>query len=144
MNLFKNIFKKKNRTKKNVFIVEDNEAYAKLLQTFIHIRFPEIEEIKIFSTGEIFLTALHHNPFIVIVDYFLDSKNKHAVNGLEIIKRIKVQKPETNIIVLSEQEILGVAVEAIEQYDCIYVQKDQEAFNKVEQFIKAIYILKNH
>ncbi|OFY84795.1 MAG: hypothetical protein A3F72_05925 [Bacteroidetes bacterium RIFCSPLOWO2_12_FULL_35_15] len=129
--------------KKNIFIVEDNEVYAKSLQTFIQIRFPEIREIKIFSIGETCLLELHRNPDIIIMDYFLNSKYDSADNGLEIIKRIKTEKPQANIILLSIQEKLNVAVEAIEEYDCIYVQKDQEAFHKVEQFIKTIFILKN-
>ena len=129
--------------KKNIFIVEDNEVYAKSLQTFIQIRFPEIREIKIFSIGETCLLELHRNPGIIIMDYFLNSKYDSADNGLEIIKRIKTEKPKANIILLSIQEKLNVAVEALEEYGCIYVQKDQEAFHKVEQFIKAIFILKN-
>lgn len=143
MNLPLKSFEKLQQQKKILFIVEDNEVYAKSLQTFIQIRFPEIPEIKIFSIGEMCLLELHRNPNIIIMDYFLNSKYDSADNGLEIIKRIKAEKPQTNIILLSIQEKLNVAVEAIENFDCMYVQKDQEAFNKVEQFIKTIFILKN-
>jgi len=121
---------------KTIFIVEDNEIYAKSLQIFIQSRFPKIKEIIIFKIGETCLMELHRNPSIVIMDYFLNSKYEEADNGLEIIKRIKTQKPQTNIIVLSAQEKFDVVIEAIKQYDCNYVQKDQEAFNKVEQLIK--------
>jgi len=122
-----------------IFIVEDNEVYAKSLQTFIQIRFPRIKEIKIFRIGEMCLMELDHNPGIVIMDYFLNSKYNEAGNGLEIIKRIKIQKPQTNIIVLSIQEKFNVILESVKEYDCIYVQKDQEAFHKVEQSIKEIF-----
>lgn len=143
MNKSLNSFKKIQTRKKIVFIVEDNEVYAKSLQTFIQIHFPEIKEIKIFSIGEMCLLEMHRNPSIIIMDYFLNSKYEAADNGLEIIKRVKEKNNDTNIIVLSIQEKLNVAVEAIENYDCIYVQKDQEAFSKVEQFIRTIFILKN-
>jgi DNA-binding NarL/FixJ family response regulator len=126
-------------TKEIIFIVEDNEVYAKSLQTFIQTRFPNIKGIKIFRIGEMCLMELHRNPSIVIMDYFLNSKYEEAENGLEIIKRIKAEKPETNIIVLSAQENFNVILEAIKEYDCNYVQKDKEAFSNIEQLIKAIF-----
>ena len=118
-----------------VFIVEDNDVYAKSLQGFIKIRFPDIK-IKIFTVGETCLTKLHLNPDIVIMDYFLNSNFGEAQNGLEIINHIKAQNPQTNIIVLSAQENYNVVLEAIKQYGCFYVQKDHKAFNKVMQIIK--------
>lgn len=141
--MFTKIFKRTNPRKKIIFIVEDNDVYAKSLQTFIKARFPNISEIKTFRIGEMCLMELHRNPGIVIMDYFLNSKYEEAHNGLEIIKRIKAQKPQTNIIVLSNHEKINDIVEAIKQYDCNYVQKDEEAFNKVEQFIKEIFDRKN-
>jgi len=138
-----NSFGKINPDKKIIFIVEDNELYAKTLQTFIYNSFPTIQEINIFSIGEMCLMEMHRNPAIVIMDYFLNSQYEQADNGLEIIKRIKIQKPYTNIIVLSAQENFQVVIEAIKQYDCIYVQKNDEAFTKVKQFIKEIFNRKN-
>lgn len=143
MNTFANILGKISPDKKIIFIVEDNAVYAKSMKTFIQIHFTDIKEIKIFCIGEMCLMELDRNPGIVIMDYFLNSKYKEAVNGLEIIKRIKEQKPKTNIIVLSVQEKFNVVLEAIKEYDCMYVQKDQTAFNKVGQFIKEIYNHKN-
>ena len=128
--------KKENQIK--IFIVEDNDVYAKSLQIFIKNCFPNIKEIKIFRIGELCLLELNHNPNIVIMDYFLNSKYEEAQNGLEIIKRIKAQKPKTNIIVVSAQKDFNVVLEAIREYDCLYVQKDDEALNKIELFIKEI------
>lgn len=122
----------------NIFIVEDNEVYAKSLQVYLLTHFPNIKEINIFPVGEMCLIELHRNPDIVIMDYFLNSKYSEAHNGLEIIGSIKAQKPQTSIIVLSVQIDFNIIVEAINQYDCIFVQKGKEAFNKVEQIIKKI------
>lgn len=119
-----------------IFIVEDNEAYAKSLQTFIRSRFPGVKDVKIFRIGELSLMELHRNPSVVIVDYFLNSKYEEAHNGLEIIKKIKAEKPLTNIIVLSAQEKFDVILDAIKKYDCSYVQKDKDSFQHVEQLIK--------
>ena len=143
MNTLSDFFRNITRHKKDIFIVEDNEVYAKALQTFIQSHFSEIKETKIFNIGEICLTEMHRKPNIVILDYFLNSKFLSAYNGLEIIKRIKAQTPETNIIVLSAQEKNENILEAIKQYDCSYVYKNEQAFTKVEKLIKEIFSREN-
>ena len=120
----------------NIFIVEDNDLYAKSLKSFIYLKFPYITEITIFRIGEICLLELDRRPDIVIMDYFLNAKYEGAQNGLEIIKQIKKQNTDTHIIVLSNQDNYNVVLDAIKQYGCFYVQKDETAFNKVEQMIK--------
>jgi DNA-binding NarL/FixJ family response regulator len=119
----------------SVFLVEDNTVYAKSLQGFLLTHFPDMK-IKLFPVGETCLMKMHLNPDVVIMDYFLNSKYGEAQNGLEIIKRIKEQNPQTNIVVLSAQDNYTVVLDAIKQYGCFYVQKDEGAFNKVQQLIK--------
>ena len=124
---------------KKIFIVEDNEAYAKSLQTFLQIRLPNIKEIAIFRIGELCLLEMHRTPDIVIMDYYLNSKYPEAQNGIEIVKRIKTLSPRTNIILLSIQKNIDVAIDAIRKYNCLYVQKNKEGFEKTEQFILKIF-----
>ena len=113
--------------------------YAKALQSFIVNQFPDVTEVKIFSIGEMSLMELYRKPGIVIMDYFLNSKFSEAHNGLEIIEQIKTHNPLTNIIVLSSQSNSKIVLEAISLFDCTYVQKGEEAFNKIEQTIKKIF-----
>lgn len=141
--MFANFFKRIKSHKKIIFIVEDNEVYAKYLQAFLHSRFPEVKEIKVFQIGELCLRELDREPSIVILDYFLNSKYHDAQNGLEIINRIKLSKPKTNIIVLSVQQNLEVILEIVKKHNCVYVQKDIEAFNKVKLAVQEIFYLKN-
>lgn len=142
--MFTKMFKRKSFSNKILFIVEDNEVYGKSLKGFIKANLPEINEIKIFRTGEMCLMEMHRSPGIVIVDYFLNSKYKEADNGLEIIKQIKNQYPNTHIIVLSSQESPGVIIQAISQYDCVYVQKDKDSFQHVERILKDFISRKSY
>ena len=125
----------KAHNKISVFLVEDNNIYAKSLQGFLITHFPDIK-IRLFPVGETCLMKMHLNPDVIIMDYFLNSKYGEAQNGLEIIKRIKEQNSQTNIVVLSAQDNYTVVLDAIKQYGCFYVQKDEGAFNKVLQLIK--------
>jgi DNA-binding NarL/FixJ family response regulator len=125
------------KTQIKIFIVEDNILYANTLRGFLKTNFPNVK-IKIYHTGEMFLAELFLKPDIVIMDYFLNSKYDEALNGLEIIRQIKNQNPDTHIIVLSIQEKYSVIIKAIALYQCSYVQKDNEAFNKVAELINDL------
>jgi ActR/RegA family two-component response regulator len=138
MSFLKNLFEPKTKKTGIIFIVEDNTAYAKTLAAFIKATFAEIKEIKIFPVGETCVTELDMHPDLIIMDYFLDSKYTDAETGLEIIKQIRAEHPEMNILLLSGQKDMGVALETVRTYKCSYVQKNEEAFERVEEIIKEI------
>ena len=138
MNFLKNLFKSKSIKSGIIFIVEDNPAYAQTLEIALQSSIPDITEIKIFSVGETCLLELSKNPDVIIIDYFLDSQENNAATGLEIIKKIRIQKPELNIIVLSSQKEINVVLEAVKTYNCSYVKKDELAFDRIEEIIKEI------
>ncbi|HSH67919.1 MAG TPA: response regulator [Bacteroidia bacterium] len=139
MNFLKKLISPSSVKTKIIFIVEDNPAYAKTLEAFLKNKFSDVKEIKVFPVGEVCLMEIHRNPTVVIMDYFLDTKYADAETGLEIIQKIKAQKPQTNIIILSSQKALDVTHEAVKKYDCNYVNKDESAFSKVEALIRQMW-----
>ena len=141
MNMFTNLFRKDDQNEKTIFIVEDNELYAKSLQSFLTIRFPEIHRIKIFPVGELCLMELYQNPTVVIMDHMLNSKYTDAASGLSIIKKIKAASDRTNIILLSAQKEFEVVSKAISKYGCTYLQKNEESFKKVEELARKFFHL---
>ena len=138
MSFLKNFFKPALSKSGIIFVVEDNPAYAKTLEAFLKSSFPDAKEVKVFSVGETCLMELQRNPDIIIIDYFLDTKYHDAETGLEIIKKIRAEKPKVNIIVLSSQKEIEVVLEAVKTYNCKYVQKDEHAFTTIESIINEI------
>lgn len=138
MNFLMNLFKSKAQKTGIVFIVEDNKAYAETLKAFLKADVPEIKEIKTFPVGETCLLELHKNPDLVIIDYYLDSKYYDAETGIEIVKQIRAEHPEMDILVLSSQKDVDVVLEAIKKYNCSYVNKDDKAFGKVSEVVKEV------
>jgi two-component system OmpR family response regulator len=138
MNFLKKLLKSKNPKTGIIFIVEDNQAYAKTLESFLKSSFPTIKEIKIFPVGETCLEELDKNPDLIIMDYFLDSKYYDAETGLETIKKIRLAKAEMNIVVLSSQNEIDVVIEAVKQYSCSYVKKDANAFSRLEEIVREV------
>lgn len=138
MNAIISFFNKIFIRKKTIYIVEDNAIYSKSLQAFLITRFPNLN-IETFTNGEACLLELYRNPFIIIMDYLLNTSNSDAADGLSIIHKIKTSNSETKIILLSSQTDLDVFVKAISNYGCTYLRKDEQAFKKVEHFIKEIF-----
>lgn len=137
--VFKSFWQKKIKNK-TIFIVEDNKTYAKALELYLKTSFPDVKEVKYFPVGEVALMELERkNPSIIIMDYFLADKYYDAETGIAAIKEIKDKKPDMNIILLSSQSEINVALEATKTYHCHYVRKDDKAFNKVEHFIKGVW-----
>ena len=143
MNIFLSFYNKISPRRNIIFIVEDNRVYSKSLQGFLTTRFPKTK-IETFSNGEACLIELHKNPTIVIMDYLLNTDDSNAADGLSIIQKIKVSSSKTNIILLSAQTDLDVFVKAISIYGCTYLQKDEQAFKKIDHFIKAIFHSSKH
>lgn len=128
--------KSKSRPGKSVFIIEDDVLYGKSLQSFIQNSFSDIDDVRVFPDGETFLNENQGFPIAIIIDYYLNSKQPHAHNGIEIIKQIKNQNQNTNIIVLSSQNKPGVILEAIRDFNCRYIEKDTDSFKHIERLIQ--------
>ena len=121
--------------KQMIFIVEDNTLYAKSLQYYLEDRLSE-PEIRIFSLGESCIEQLHLNPDYIIMDYFLNSKERNAMDGLDTIREIRKRNADSRIILLSAQKNMDVTVEAIQDHHCNYVAKNEVSFEKVYNIIE--------
>ncbi|MFN8142804.1 MAG: response regulator [Bacteroidia bacterium] len=71
-------------------------------------------------------------PIPVVLDYHLDSSDPTAMNGLQVLKKIKEQFPEVPVIFLSGQEKAEIAANTMKYgaYDCVV--KNESAFHRLE------------
>jgi CheY-like chemotaxis protein len=119
--------------KKKIFIVEDEELFANLLKDFLERKTKH--EVCLFHTGEECLDHMQLKPDVIILDYFLDSKEKDAADGLEILRKIRGMGSRAHIIFLSGQTGFGVAMQSRFDGAQHYVIKDDQAFGRIEQLI---------
>ncbi|MBC7382559.1 MAG: response regulator [Bacteroidia bacterium] len=122
--------------KKSVFIVDDDEMFSGLLEA--HLSGNKLLQVNKFSTGEQALNELTNDLFAVILDYNLDTVDKNAANGLDILKEIKKTFPDIHAIMLSAQTRYGVAANSIKEGAEQYVMKDEAAFEKINEILNAI------
>lgn len=122
--------------KVKLFLVDDDALFLKSLQ----IEFLESADFEIFtfSTGELCLDNLNLNPDIIILDYHLDGINKGAMNGLEVLDKIKLENQLVPVIMLSSQDKIDVAIKCIHHKAADYVVKSETAFLRLKQIIVKV------
>jgi len=118
-----------------VFLVDDNELQLAALADYLSGN--EALQITTFATGEECLGKLHLNPDVVVLDFNLDSVDRHAANGMEILEQIRKYNQSTRVIILSSQEKYAVALQTISKGAAHYVLKGEDAFEKVKALIDS-------
>jgi two-component system OmpR family response regulator len=121
-----------------VAIVDDDPQMALMLDDFIMRTFPSAE-VYDYNTGEAALQAFTESPDVIILDYHLDSIETGAMNGLEVLLKIKERYPKVPVIFLSHQERIEVASNTIRFGAYDYVVKNESAFHRIEILLNNIF-----
>jgi len=122
--------------KYTIFVIDDDSLILEMLKSVIS----EDKSINVISflSGEDALLNLDLNPEIVVLDYYLNSINNKAMNGLSVLKEIKKNLPSSKVIILSGQEDLEVVYKLNHYNADDYVVKDKNAVLNVKKIIDAI------
>ncbi len=122
--------------KRYLFLVDDEPIQNEMLKDFLTERF--LYEIVVFDSGEDALKKLHLKPEILILDYYLNANNPNAKNGIDILKQLKEVSPATQVIALSGQDKIEVAIDTIKFGAYDYVVKGESAFSRIENIINNL------
>jgi len=121
---------------KTIFIVDDEPLLTEMLKDAIREQCPGMV-VKAFPTGEDCIKSLSKAPDLVVLDYYLNSREKDAANGIDILKEIKSRNKALPVIMLSSQKNYGTAAQTIRYGAVHYVIKGQDAFQEINELIKA-------
>jgi two-component system, OmpR family, response regulator len=126
-----------NHEKIRLFLVDDDAVFLKSLE----IEFLQHADftIETFATGELCIAALFHGPDVIILDYLLDGMDKNAMNGIEVLDKIKAFNPDIPVIMLSAQDSIDVAVNCMHHAAFDYVVKSETAFIRLQKIITTIF-----
>ncbi len=116
--------KKTKMGKSKIFVVEDDIMYSKILSHKLSMD-PEFE-VSVFNDGESFLKKLHLKPDVVTLDHSLPD-----ITGLELLKKIKKEHPNIQVVVLSAQENVATAIELLQSGAYDYILKDAKSMDKI-------------
>jgi DNA-binding NtrC family response regulator len=124
------------KNKVKLFLVDDDPMYLKLLEIEF-LQYPDFK-LETFSTGEICIKNLSHNPDIIILDYHLNGVDKHAMNGIQTLDKIKAENPGITVVMLSSQDKIEVAINCMHHHAFDYIVKSETAFLRLQKVIDTI------
>lgn len=107
-----------------IFVVDDNELYAKASQH--HLSLNPDNEVEAFSTGKECLNNLYTKPNLVFLDYSLPD-----ISGIEVLRKIKQSYSEIPVVIVSGQEDVSTAVELLKEGAYDYIVKDENAHERM-------------
>ena len=121
----------------NIFLVEDDPQYASGLKYDLESH--TAHSISCFTNGEDCLKNLKEMPDVVLLDYFLEG----TMNGLDVLKKIRKYNDNIQVVLLSGQDKIEVAANALKLGAYDYVVKNQSAFIRTRNTISRLLRLKN-
>ncbi len=127
----------KSEDKIKLFLVDDDAVFLKLLE----IEFLENADfyIETYSTGELCIENLSHNPDMIILDYHLDGIDRDAMNGIDTLDQIKAFNAEIPVVLLSSQDRIDAAINCMHHGAFDYVVKSETAFLRLQKIIDTIF-----
>ena len=126
--------------RKLIFIVDDDPVLAEMLKD--HLSKMTHYEIHVFEKGEDCIEKMNLKPGIVFLDFYLNSVDKDAMDGLEVLQEIKKIDPEVDVVMLSGQDKIEVAVKTMQYGAFDYIVKGESAFYRAEKAVFNIYRFK--
>ena len=115
-----------------IYIVEDDPPVNSMLCMFLEKQ--GFTQVSGFHTAEEMLAVLPlKKPVIIIQDFDLP-----GMNGLDVIRNVKLNYPNTEFIFLSGQRSIEIAVEAIKNGAFDYIVKDSFAKENVVTKINTL------
>lgn len=111
-----------------IFVVIESPIYNNLVVGFLKSK--KYTNLMSFHTGKECIGQLKMNPDIVVCNYSMEE-----MNGLELMKKIKSEKPETDFFFLSGQNDVEVAVSIIKHGAVDYIVKNDKALAKLARSI---------
>ncbi len=128
-----NLFKMENQFK--FFIVDDDIFCANVYQQYL--KNMNYSDITYYSNGNDCLINLNQSPDIIFLDH-----NMEDITGFEVLKKIKRYNHNIYVVMVSGQENIKTAVDALKYGAFDYVIKDNNVCDKMTQVIDKIIKVK--
>lgn len=114
-----------------IFVVDDDELYVARLAHFLSLN-PEYQVTKFYSAKSLAL-ALHEKPDIITLDYYMPD-----INGDALLNQVKELSPETQVIIISGQEDIKVAIDLFKKGVHDYIVKDADTEQRLWMAIQNL------
>lgn len=114
-----------------IALIDDDASFCEMVKDHIAKKFPE-SVVSVYHTGEDALAAPEARPDIIVLDYQLDSVKADAMNGIQVLSKLKERFTDTPVIFLSSQDRMEVATNTIKYGAYDYITKNETSFHRLE------------
>jgi two-component system response regulator AtoC len=115
-----------------IFVVEDSEWYNRLLVHTLSMD-PDYEIKSFFNGKDLLLDSIFESPDIITLDYRLPD-----ITGLEVLKRIREENRDIQVILISEQEDINTVVNLLKLGAYDYITKSDDIRDRLLNTVKNI------
>ncbi|WP_234369087.1 response regulator [Brumimicrobium mesophilum] len=120
-----------NKLNNKIFAVDDDLFHLGAMKQILNSNGDE--EIVTFENGVECLLEIHQNPKIVFLDHQMG-----IYTGFETLKKIKRHNPNIFVVMVSAQEEMQTAIDALKYGAFDYLQKDENLEQKVLEVMQKI------
>ena len=113
------------------FIVDDDVFCSRFYEQ--NLRNQRFTDVTCYANGIDCLNNLHLNPDIIFLDH-----NMEELSGFEVLKKIKRVNPNIYVVMVSGQDNIKTAVDALKYGAFDYVIKDQQVNDNMLKIIGKI------
>lgn len=124
-----------NQNQFKFFIVDDDIFCANMYEQ--HLTNMNYNDVTYFNNGNDCLSSLDLNPEIIFLDH-----NMEDITGFEVLKKIKRYNPNIYVVMISGQENIKTAVDALKYGAFDYIIKDADVCEKINLIINKIIQVK--
>jgi DNA-binding NtrC family response regulator len=124
--------------KLNVLIIDDDKSVLKSVEHQLQSAFKDIYNISSFMTGEDAIENIKGDPDICIIDFYLNSDNPNAMNGVSFLQKIKNRNTEVEAVMLSGETDAEVAKCCLEHGAFDYITKGSDAPYRMKLAMKNL------
>jgi len=114
-----------------IFLVDDDPFCGRMYEQ--HVRNLGHANVTLFNDGQDCLNRLTDQPDIIFLDYHME-----PMDGLEVLRKIKRFSPDIFLVIVSGQEDLNVAVNALKYGAFDYIIKGDNDFEKITSVLTKI------
>jgi DNA-binding NtrC family response regulator len=115
-----------------IFVLEDDEWYNKFLAHTISLN-PDYDVKNFFSANDL-LKNIDKKPDVVTLDYRLPD-----ANGEDVLGKIKQQSPDTEVIIISEQDNIETAITLLKNGAYDYLVKEKNIRDRLLAIINNVH-----
>lgn len=121
-----------------IFLVDDDTKHLLLLKDHLNKHLPYTLDIRTYTNGDDCMADLNLNPDLIILDYYFDGLDGEAADGVEVLKKIRNQRPEIAVVMMSHQDKVEVAVTCYDYGAKDYIIKNETAYARAQLVVRNI------